>query len=161
MFMSWPRFSGHSWPMTISSGVPSPPSIIGRCDGGLPISTENKIWQMSRGKLRANCFWENKGDDGDNDDNLDHLHVDTSQQIMIKITKVGMMMMMMMMMFNTDYRYHYSDCDNRPFVGSHSRGTKPPCWRTIVGFVPREWLATKGLLWWCTSMVQKIRSEYM
>ena len=53
---------------------------------------------MSRGKLRANCFRENKGDDGDNDDNLDHLHVDTSQQIMIKITKVRMMMMM----FNTN-----------------------------------------------------------
>ena len=53
---------------------------------------------MSRGKLRANCFWENKDDDGDNDDNLDHLHVDTSQQVMIKITKVRMMMTM----FNTN-----------------------------------------------------------
>ena len=47
---------------------------------------------------------------------------------------------------DVQYRCHYSDVDNRPFAGSHSRGTKPPCWRTIVGFVPREWLATKGLL---------------
>ena len=67
---------------------------------------------------------------------------------------------------------------NRPFPPSHSRGTKPPCWRAKValgqdkqrklpfkimyvfclscpsatfalqrsGFVPREWLAAKGLL---------------
>ena len=67
---------------------------------------------------------------------------------------------------------------NRPFAASHSRGTKPPCWRAKVAlgqdkqktypilnsnflclscpratfslqhgsFVPREWLATKGLL---------------
>ena len=66
----------------------------------------------------------------------------------------------------------------RPFAASHSRGTKPPWWRTKValgqdkqkayiilndsflclscpsanfalqhgGFVPREWLAAKGLL---------------
>ena len=99
--MSWPRFSGHSWPMTISSGVPSPPSIIGRCDGGLPISREKTRYDRCQ-EVRANYFRENEGDDGDNDDNLDHLHVDTSQQIMIKITKVRMMMMMMMMMFNTD-----------------------------------------------------------
>ena len=67
---------------------------------------------------------------------------------------------------------------NRPFAASHSRGTKPPCWRAEValgqdkqrklplkimyafkfcwscpsatfalqhgGFVPCEWLATKG-----------------
>ena len=54
-------------------------------------------------EVRANYFCENEGDDGGNDDNLDHLHVDTSQQIMIKITTVRMMMMlMMMMMFNAN-----------------------------------------------------------
>ena len=69
---------------------------------------------------------------------------------------------------------------NRPVAASHSRGTKPPCWRAKValgehkkrklpfkimsafcwscasatfalqygGFVPREWLAAKGLLKW-------------
>ena len=95
--MSWPRFSGHSWPMTISSGVHSPPSIIGRCDGGLPISREKTRYDRCQ-EVRANYFRENEGDDGDNDDNLDHLRVDTSQQIMIKITKVRMMMMM----FNTN-----------------------------------------------------------
>ena len=67
---------------------------------------------------------------------------------------------------------------DRPFAASHSRGTKPPCWRAKVelgqdkqgklpfkimyvfclscpsanfalqrgGFVPRKWLAAKGLL---------------
>ena len=70
------------------------------------------------------------------------------------------------------------DVANRPSTASHSRGTKPPCWREKValgegkqrklpfqvmyvfclscpsatfapqggGFVPREWLAAKGLL---------------
>ena len=48
-------------------------------------------------------------------------------------------------------RSHLGD---RLFAASHSRGTKPPCWRTKValgqdqhgGFVPREWLAVMGLL---------------
>ena len=72
-----------------------------------------------------------------------------------------------------------AEMGNRPFAATHSRGTKPPCWRGKValgkdkqrklpfqimyvfclscpsatfafqhsGFIPREWLAAKGLLW--------------
>ena len=48
-----------SGPMTISSGVPSPPSIIGMCEGGLPISVgeEQNIYQFNNACFEASSFF--------------------------------------------------------------------------------------------------------